>query len=126
LLKALSMMRGAAANLIQEKHSKARLLTARVEYCDGPNANSLPTQIALVRPSPEACAKLRQLFAETLDTRMVLLACLPRDVRSDRYVARMTAESRARLTRSALDIVIPKWRNHVAGQVARQPKADLG
>lgn len=108
---------GSASNLIDGKHRKSRLLTARVEYHAGPNANSLPIQITLVKPSPEACTKLRQLFAETLDTRMVLLACLPLDVRSDTYVARLTAESRTRLTRWALDIVIPQWRNQVAEQV---------
>jgi transcriptional regulator with XRE-family HTH domain len=117
VVEALINDEGTAAYLIHERHSKA-LLTAHVEYRDGPKTNSLPIQITLVKPSTEACTKLRQLFAETLDTKMVLLACLPSDVRSDAYVARLTSESRARLTRRALDIVIPQWRNHVAGQAS--------
>ena len=108
---------GLAADLIRGKHQS---LTARVEYHSGPNANSLPNQITLVKPSIDACKRLRQLFAETLDTRVVLLACLPVDIRSDTYIARLTSESRARLTRRALDLVIPQWRNQAAGSADDQ------
>ena len=73
----------------------------------------LPRRIALERPTEEGCRKLRALFAETLDTRMIVLACLPDQIRRERFIDQLTAESKARLTTVALSLVIPDWRTLV-------------
>ncbi len=81
-----------------------------VDYADRGPKSKLPVAITLVRPSEEACRKLRTLFVETLDTRLIALACLPEQLRTEGYLDRLTPESRARLTNAALGLVIPDWR----------------
>ena len=70
----------------------------------------LPPVISLITPSEEACRKLRILFGETLDTRLIALACLPEEFRTEDYLEYLSAESKARLTSAALDLVIRDWR----------------
>jgi hypothetical protein len=84
-----------------------------VDYLAGGKKAKLPVAVSLVAPSEEACCKLRGLFAETLDTRLIALACLPEEVRAEGYLDHLTAESRARLTNAALGLVIPNWRSLV-------------
>lgn len=81
-----------------------------VDYVEGGARPKLPVAISLQAPSEEACRRLRSLFAETLDTRLIALACLPEQLRTDDYLALLTAETRARVTNAALGLVIPDWR----------------
>jgi len=81
-----------------------------VDYAERGVKSKLPVAILLKRPTEEACRKLRLLFAETLDTRLIALACLPEQIRTEGYVDRLTLESRARLTNAALELVMPDWR----------------
>jgi transcriptional regulator with XRE-family HTH domain len=82
-----------------------------VDYvASGETKSKLPVAVCLVIPSQESCRKLRSLFAETLDTRLIALACLPEQLRSESYLDLLTPASRARLTNAALGLVIPDWR----------------
>jgi transcriptional regulator with XRE-family HTH domain len=85
-----------------------------VEYETARPSRSLPVKISLVSPAEEDCRKLQTLFAETLDTRVIALACLPRQLRNEGFIDQLTAESRTRLTNAALGLVIPDWRTLVA------------
>jgi hypothetical protein len=53
-----------------------------------------------------------------MDTVVIVLACLPDTLRSEKYLAQLTADSRMRLTNGALNLVIPDWRGLVAGKAA--------
>ena len=68
---------------------------------------------ATISPVDEDCRKLRSLFGETLDTRIIALACLPKELRAERFLDQLTPENRTRLTNSALGLVIPDWRTLV-------------
>jgi transcriptional regulator with XRE-family HTH domain len=87
-----------------------------VDYESGRSSRSLPKTIMLSAPSEAECRKLKPLFAETLDTRLIALACLPQPLRSETFLDRLTAETRARLTNAALGMVIPDWRTLVVGK----------
>ena len=89
-----------------------------VDYIAGGTKNRLPTAVSLAIPPEEACRKLQALFAETLDTRLIALACLPEQLRTEGYLDHLTAESRARLTNAALRLVIPNWRSLVVRDIA--------
>ena len=45
-----------------------------------------------------------------MDTIVILLACLPDALRSEKFISQLTADSRIRLTNAALNLVIPNWR----------------
>ena len=94
-----------------------------VDYLSGKLKTRLPAAISLARPSEEACRKLRALFAETLDTRLIALACLPDQLRSEGYFDHLTVESKSRLTNAALGLVIPDWRTLAVGGVISPKKA---
>ena len=51
-----------------------------------------PATIVISTPNEEACRKLRALFAETLDTRLIALACLPNQFRSEGFLAQLKTE----------------------------------
>ena len=89
------------------------IVNVAVDYSERSAKSKPPVAISLARPTAESCRKLRVLFAETLDTRLIALACLPEDLRAEGYLDRLTFESRARLTNAALDLVIPDWRGLV-------------
>ena len=84
-----------------------------VQYETGRSSRSLPAKISLSSPAEEDCLKLRSLFAETLDARVMALACLPPQLRSEAFLDQLTSESRARLTNAAIELVIPDWRTLV-------------
>lgn len=52
-----------------------------VSYVDLKTSRNLPAKVPLLSPTEENCSKLRSLLAETLDTRVIALACLPKEVR---------------------------------------------
>lgn len=88
-----------------------------VEYERAKHAKSLPTKISLTSPAEEDCRKLRTLFAETLDTRVIALACMPKQIRSEGFLRQLTRESLTRLTNTALGLVIPDWRQLVTNSI---------
>lgn len=114
---------GSAAQLLQTELRGAAKLELPVEYANPRTARSLPKQLTLLKPPEARCAKLRQLFAETLDTTVILLSCLPEPVRSEKFLNALLADSRIRLTNGALGLVIPDWRGLVANTV---PEAKRG
>lgn len=81
-----------------------------VDYVVKRSKIQLPVVISLTTPSEEACRRLRILFGETLDTRLIALACLPEEFRTEDYIDYLSAESKARLTNAALGLVIRDWR----------------
>ncbi len=91
-----------------------------VDYVGSGSKTRLPAAVSLVAPSEAACRKLRTLFGETLDTRVIALACLPEQLRSEKYLDHLTSESKARLTNAALALVIPDWRTLVVKGVEQQ------
>ena len=91
-----------------------------VSYSNARPRKSLPTRVTLRRPPAEGCAKLRQLFTQTMDTAMILLACLPETLRSETFLGQLSADTRIRLTIGALGLVMPDWRSLVASSVQRQ------
>ena len=86
-----------------------------VEYRDALHSRKLPAKIILARPTEEACRRLRSLFAETLDTRVIALVCLPEQIRAEWFLDQLTTESQRRLTNAALSLVIPNWRTLATG-----------
>ncbi len=103
------------AQVIGRGHKERSDVQLAVEYKAARKIRNLPTNLSLRVPGDEECRKLRSLFAATLDTKVIALSCLPREFRSEAYVAQLTLESRARLTHTALDLVIPDWRTLVIG-----------
>jgi transcriptional regulator with XRE-family HTH domain len=105
---------GSAAEVLEGELRKANKIEFQVEYSNPRAAKSHPKNVALCKPPEEGCAKLRLLFGETMDTAVVLLACLPETLRSERFISALTADSRVRLTNGALNLVIPEWRTLAA------------
>jgi hypothetical protein len=101
---------GTTAQLVAGVLRDATKVDMRIEYSSPRSARGLPKDVTLWKPPEQGCAKLRQLFAETVDTTVVLLACLPETLRSEKFLSRLTADSRVRLTNAALSLVIPEWR----------------
>jgi len=100
------------------KHQKRKkAVDIAVQYETSKNSKSLPAKLSLSPPAEEDCRKLRVLFAETLDTKVIALACLPKQLRSDGFLNHLTTESRTRLTNAALGLVIPDWRALVTDQM---------
>jgi predicted transcriptional regulator len=87
-----------------------------VGYQNKRSGRSLPSKVELSAPPDAERRKLKTLFAETLDTRLIALACLPHPIRSETFLDQLTSESRARLTNAALSLVIPDWRIIVLGK----------
>ena len=48
---------------------------------------------------------------------------LPNSLRSEKYLAQLTADSRIRLTNGALNLVIPDWRSLGTGKVTFSKEA---
>jgi hypothetical protein len=64
------------ARVLGKDPNTKRTLEMAIEYVSVKPSKSFPPRLALVRPAEEDCRKLQSLFAETLDTRVVALACL--------------------------------------------------
>ena len=105
---------GTAAQVVEREFRKTTGVDFQVEYSSPRAAKSLSKNITLWRPPEQGCAKLRQLFTETMDTAVVLLACLPETLRSEKFLSKLNADSRMRLTNAALGLVIPEWRTLAA------------
>ncbi|HEY5912028.1 MAG TPA: hypothetical protein VJA21_15600 [Verrucomicrobiae bacterium] len=101
--------------MLGKKPKTKKAVELSVDYESVKPSKSFPPTIALVRPADEDCRKLKALFAETMDTRVIALACLPNQFRSDGFLTQLTAESRTRVTTAALGLVIPEWRTLVTG-----------
>lgn len=86
-----------------------------VEYATARPSRTFPTTITLSLPAGKDCQKLKSLFAETLDTNLIALACLPNQLRSEGFLAQLTAESRSRIITASLGLVIPDWRTLITG-----------
>jgi hypothetical protein len=86
-----------------------------IDYQHTARIKNLPATVLIARPTEEACRKLRSLFADTLDTRIIALACLPNQFQTEGFLDQLTAESRTRVTNTALTLVIPDWRTLVVG-----------
>ena len=105
--------KGSAKGLI-ERAGKGGKVDLPLEYKPARGRKALPDRVTLTRPPEQGCAKLQRLFAETHDTSMLVLACLPETLRSEGFLGRLAEHSRVRLTNAALDLVIPGWRTVVA------------
>jgi transcriptional regulator with XRE-family HTH domain len=109
---------GTAAQLVERESRKMTTLDFKVEYSGARATKSLPKVVTLWKPPEEGCAKLRQLFSQTMDTVVIVLACLPDTLRSEKFLSQLTADSRVRLTNAALRLVIPEWRTLAARSTA--------
>ena len=114
VVEGLEADKGTAAQLVERESRKLTKLDFKVAYRSVRVAKSLPEEVTLWKPSEQGCAKLRQLFSQTMDTVVILLACLPDALRSEKYLSQLTADSRVRLTNAALNLVIPEWRTLAA------------
>ncbi len=103
------------AQMLGKEPKTKKAVELSVEYEFVKPSKSFPATLVLVGPAEEDCRKLRSLFAETLDTRLIALACLPHQFRSEGFLSQLTAESRSRVTTAALGLVIPDWRTLVTG-----------
>ncbi len=107
--------RDIVAQMLGKEPKNKKVVELSVEYESVRPSKSFPPTIALVRPAGEDCRKLKALFAETLDTQLIALACLPHQFRSEGFFSQLTAESRSRVTTAALGLIIPDWRTLVTG-----------
>ena len=103
--------------ILGQRRKRGKIVDVAVEYETAKTSKGLPPKLSLSPPTAEHCRKLRTLFAETLDTKVIALACLPKQLRSDGFLNQLTAESRTRLTNTALGLVIPDWRSLVTNQM---------
>lgn len=106
---------GTASELVEREMKDATVTRRHVGYRSPQKGRLLPKNVRLLKPTEEQCKRLRRLFAETMDVAVILLACLPEELRSEKYVARLTPDARIRLNRAALTLVIPNWRTLAAG-----------
>jgi len=97
--------------ILGQQRKRGKVVDIAIEYETARTSKSLPAKLSLSPPVEEDCRKLRTLFAETLDTKVITLACLPKQLRSEGFLNQLTAESRTRLTNTALNLVIPDWRS---------------
>lgn len=118
VVEELALDQGTAAQLIERESRKPIRLDFKVDYSSRQAAKSLPKEVTLWKPPDQGCAKLRQLFSQTMDTVVILLACLPDALRSEMFLSQLTADSRVRLTNAALSLVIPEWRILAANSTA--------
>ena len=106
---------GGARELVQLATRRKAGQGILVDYVDARRARALPQAIKLVRPSEEGCRRLRKLFADTLDARIVLLACLPPDHRAEAFVGLLTPAAVSRLQSASLELVFgAEWRSRLA------------
>jgi transcriptional regulator with XRE-family HTH domain len=106
---------GGARELVQMATRRKTGQGILVDYIDARRARALPEAIKLARPSEEGCRRLRKLFADTLDARIVLLACLPPDNRAEAFVGLLTPASVSRLQSASLELVFgAEWRSRLA------------
>ena len=103
-----------AVDLVKQATGKTTSAKVSVNYKDRRIGKSLPNPVTLFKPSEDICAKLRKLFTETLDTRVIVLTCLPKDIQTEAFLEYVTIESFTKLTNAALHLVIPNWRTLVA------------
>lgn len=103
--------------ILGQQRKQRKAVDIAVEYERAKTSKSLPAKLSLAPPAEKDCRKLRVLFAETLDTRVIALACLPKQFRSEGFLNQLTAESRTRLTNTALGLVIPDWRTRVSAEM---------
>jgi transcriptional regulator with XRE-family HTH domain len=120
VVEGLLVDEGTAAELIERESGKLTRLDFKVEYCSARAAKSLPNEVTLWKPPEQGCSKLRRLFSQTMDTMVILLACLPDALRSENYLSQLTADSRVQLTSASLSLVIPEWRTLAAKSAASQ------
>ena len=105
---------GSARGLVQMA-TRRNAQGISVDYVDARRARALPEAIKLTRPSEEGCRRLRKLFADTLDSGIVLLACLPRDHRAEAFVELLTPATVSRLQSASLELVFgAEWRSRLA------------
>ena len=106
---------GSARELVQMATRRKAGQGIFVEYTDARRARALPQAIKLVRPSEEGCRRLRKLFGDTLDARIVLLACLPPGHRAEAFVGLLTPAAMSRLQSASLELVFGvEWRSRLA------------
>jgi len=101
------------SQIVGREKSVSKTVDVPIQYEKATSSKSLPAKVSLCSPVDEDRRKLRSLFAETLDTRIIALACLPKEFRAEQFLDQLTPESRTRLTNSALGLVIPDWRTLV-------------
>lgn len=115
IIENLGVERDLVSQILGREQKKKATVEIPVDYQIGKTSKSFPNSILLVQPSEQNCRKLRKLFVETLDTKVVTLACLPSQLRSEGFIDQLAAESRTRLTNAALTLVMPDWRTLIAG-----------
>ena len=71
--------------ILGQRRKRRKAVDFAVEYETAKTSKSLPAKILLSPPAEEDCRKLQTLFAETLDTKVIALACLPKQLRNDGF-----------------------------------------
>jgi hypothetical protein len=86
-----------------------------LDYMDERRGRGLPQSIKLGRPLEEGCRRLQKLYADTLDSRIVLLACLPPVQRTEAFLSLLTPATLSRLQSASLASVFgEEWRSKLA------------
>jgi transcriptional regulator with XRE-family HTH domain len=106
---------GSARDLIENVTSRRAGQGVPVHYVDARRGRGLPQTIKLVRPSGEGCRRLQKLYADTLDSSIVLLGCLPPDQRTEAFLGLLTPATRSALQSASLELVFgEEWRSKLA------------
>lgn len=116
---------GTALELVEREFKNRGKKTLHVEYSDARAANSLPKELTLRKPSDEHCAQVSRIFGQTLNVTVVALACLPKNLRGEKYLSSLTPDSRIRLNNAALSLVIPDWKS-LAAAGTHAPAKSIG
>ena len=115
VVKSLIEGEGSARELIERSTRRRSGQGIPVDYIDARRGRGLPQTIKLVRPSDEGRRRLQKLYADTLDSSIVLLACLPPDQRTEAYLGLLTPATRSALQSASLELVFgEEWRSKLA------------
>jgi len=87
----------------------------RPEYQPETKESSSPETIHLIRPSSDGRARLEIVIAKSFDSEIVVLACLPNELRNQAFLESLTPSSRNALHDAAMALVFgTEWRATVA------------
>ena len=113
--RAVGKRKRSQAQPVTESDIEKGYVDFRPEYQRGTNKPSAPETIRLIRPGSDGRARLGIVIAKSFDSEVVLLACLPDELRNQAFLESLTLSARNGLHNAAMALVFgTEWRTTVA------------
>ena len=113
--RAVGRRKRSQAQPVTESDIEKGYLDFRPEYQRGTNKPSAPETIRLIRPGSDGRTRLGIVIAKSFDSQIVLLACLPDELRNQAFLESLTLSARNALHNAAMSLVFgTEWRTTVA------------